>query len=132
MQANTILIVEDNPVNMELVTDLLEVAGYTVLQAENAELGIELALEEQPSLILMDIALPGMDGLTATTYLRRNAGTCAIPIIALTAHAMKGDEQKALDIGCVGYITKPLDTRKFLPYVAGFLVQKAVNASLAA
>lgn len=109
----TILIIEDNPANLELASDLLEVAGYLVLQADNAEVGVEIARREQPSLILMDIALPGMDGLEATRHLKRDARTCGIPIVALTAHAMQGDEQHARVAGCIGYITKPIDTRQF-------------------
>ena len=116
-----ILIVEDNAMNMELTTDLLEVNGYTVLQAENAEIGIEMAISKLPSLILMDIALPGMDGLSAAAILKRNDATSSIPIVALTAHAMKGDAQNALSMGCAGYITKPLDTRTFPALIESYL-----------
>lgn len=108
-----VLVIEDNETNMELTTALLFASGYTVLQAWTAEEGIRLAIEEMPSLILMDISLPGMDGLTATSILKKDPQTQDIPIVALTAHAMKGDEAKALQAGCCGYLTKPIDTRSF-------------------
>ncbi len=107
--------------NMELVTDLLEVAGYQVIQAETAEAGIERARAEAPDLILMDISLPGMDGLTAAGILKRDQLTKDIPIIALTSHAMKEDEERIMAAGCDGYITKPIDTREFPKTVAGFI-----------
>jgi CheY-like chemotaxis protein len=118
---HTILIIEDNPMNMELATDLLEAAGYSLVQASDAEAGITLATAELPDLILMDIALPGMDGLQATQILRQDPRTCRIPIVALTAHAMKGDAEKAADAGCVGYLAKPIDTRSFVQTVAQFI-----------
>jgi CheY-like chemotaxis protein len=117
----TILVVEDNPVNLELVTDLLEVAGYAVLQAGSAEDGIDQARTAQPDLILMDVRLPGMDGLTATGVLKSEAGTRHIPVIALTAQAMKGDEEQALAAGCDGYLSKPIDTRELPKAIAGML-----------
>jgi putative two-component system response regulator len=123
MSQKRILIIEDNPVNMELASDLLEVAGYQTIQADNAEDGIRMAQEHLPDLVLMDIALPGMDGLTATTILRQQPATSSIPIIALTAHAMRGDEDKALAVGCVGYITKPINTRSFSRMVKEFADQ---------
>jgi CheY-like chemotaxis protein len=118
-----VLLIEDNPINMELATDLLEGSGFEVVTAQDAELGINLARETQPSLILMDLSLPGMDGLQATKALKADPQTAAIPIVAVTAHAMKGDEQKALDAGCEGYITKPIDTRMFPMLVMQFLEQ---------
>jgi CheY-like chemotaxis protein len=121
MTAKTILIVEDNPMNMELATDLLEVAGYNILQANHAENGIELAMQARPDLILMDISLPGMDGLAATLILKADPTTKDIPVIALTAHAMSGDEEKARSAGCVAYITKPINTRLFSEQVAEYL-----------
>src|SRR5712692_8176668 len=111
MSGEKILVVEDNPLNRELTADILGAAGYTVLQAENAEKGLALARAESPALILMDVRLPGMDGLSATETLKEEAETREIPVVALTAHAMKGDEAKALAAGCRGYITKPIDTR---------------------
>jgi len=116
-----ILVIEDTPVNMELVTDLLEVAGYQVIQAETAETGIERAQAEHPDLILMDIGLPGMGGLTAAGILKRDQLTKDIPIIALTSHAMQDDEERIMAAGCDGYITKPIDTREFPKTVAGFI-----------
>jgi len=110
----TILIVEDNPTNMKLSTFLLESADYTVLAATNAEIGLTLAREARPDLILMDIQLPGMDGLEATALLKADGATRGIPVIALTALAMKGDEERILAAGCDGYIAKPLDYKDFL------------------
>jgi putative two-component system response regulator len=115
-----ILVVEDNPVNMELVTDLLEVAGFPFETAMTAEEGIRLAEAVLPDLILMDIQLPGMDGLEATSILKKNPKTKHIAIVALTAHAMKGDEERALAVGCIGYITKPINTRSFPRLVQEF------------
>lgn len=121
MAGETILIVEDNEANMELATDLLEMAGYVVLQAVNAEIGIEIANAQSPALILMDVGLPGMDGLTATGLLMNGEKTRHIPVVVVTAHAMKGDQEKAMQSGCAGYITKPIDTRAFPKTVASFL-----------
>ena len=103
-----ILVVEDNPANIKLATFLLEKAGHSVLSAMDAEAGLALARAEQPDLILMDIQLPGMDGLEATTLLKQDPATRAIPVIALTALAMKGDEERSHAAGCDGYIAKPL------------------------
>ena len=113
-----ILIVEDNPTNMTLAVFLLDSANYTVLQATNAESGLTLARTEMPDLILMDIQLPGMDGLEATALLKADPETRAIPVIALTALAMKGDEERIRAAGCDGYIAKPLAYREFLGTVA--------------
>ncbi len=121
MAGEKILIVEDNPMNLELATDLLEAAGYVVIQAGTAEEGIKLARDESPDLILMDVGLPGMDGLEATGVLKQDPATKDIPVIAITAHAMKGDEEKALAAGCAGYITKPIDTRAFPKMVTRFI-----------
>lgn len=112
--------------NLQLEVDLLEVAGFAVLQAETAEKGIELAKTELPDLIIMDISLPRMDGLTATGILNQDPDTKDIPIVALTAHAMKGDEKKAIALGCDGYITKPIDTRTFSKTVARFIKSAGV------
>ena len=113
-----ILIVEDNPANMKLAVFLLESAGHTVLSALDAEAGLTLARDERPNLILMDIQLPGMDGLQATLLLKRNEATRAIPVIALTALAMKGDEERIRAAGCDGYIAKPIHYKEFLAIVA--------------
>lgn len=121
MGSGKILIIEDNPLNLELATDLLEAGGYTVLHARTAEKGIRLARDEAPDLILMDISLPGIDGISATGLLKQDAATQDIPVVALTANAMKGDAEKALAAGCQGYITKPIDTRAFAVAVSRFM-----------
>ena len=112
-----ILVVEDNPANMKLTSLLLHSAGHCVLPAVDAETGLKLAHDEQPDLILMDIQLPGMDGLEATGLLKRDAATRSIPVIALTALAMKGDEERIRAAGCDGYIAKPMRYREFLAAV---------------
>src|SRR5215216_2043937 len=117
----TILIVEDNPTNMKLSAFLLESADYDVISATNAEIGVTLAREGHPDLILMDIQLPGMDGLEATALLKADEATRGIPVIALTALAMKGDEERIRAAGCDGYIAKPLDYKDFLKTVASEL-----------
>jgi two-component system cell cycle response regulator DivK len=116
-----VLIVEDNPANMKLATFLLESAGHTVLSATDAEAGMTLARGERPNLILMDIQLPGMDGLEATALLKRDDATSAIPVIALTALAMKGDEERIRAAGCDGYVAKPMDYQDFLATIAAQL-----------
>jgi two-component system cell cycle response regulator DivK len=118
-----VLVVEDNPANMTLATFLLKSAGYVVLNATDAEIGLALARAEQPDLILMDIQLPGMDGLEATGVLKRDEATRDIPVIALTALAMKGDEERIRAAGCDGYIAKPLAYREFLATVSMHLVR---------
>jgi two-component system, cell cycle response regulator DivK len=110
----TILLVEDNETNMKLSLFLLESADHIVLTASNAEAGLLLARQRHPDLILMDIQLPGMDGLQATVQLKSDEATRGIPVIALTALAMKGDEERIRAAGCDGYIAKPLDYKQFL------------------
>lgn len=117
----TILIVEDNRRSMLLIRDLLEIHEFRTLEAFDGEEGIARAKAERPDLILMDLQLPGMDGLTATRLLRQDPVTAGIPVVALTAHAMKGDRERALEAGCNGYIAKPIDTRRFLAQVQAFL-----------
>ena len=119
-----VLIVEDNPTNMTLAVFLLQSAGHTVLSATDAEAGLTLARDEQPNLILMDIQLPGMDGLQATALLKGEKATRGIPVIALTALAMKGDEERIRAAGCDGYIAKPIRYRHFLDTVAAQLDHK--------
>jgi len=116
-----ILVVDDNPINLKLVSDVLEFEGHAILKAVDAEEAQIVLADTLPDLILMDIALPGMDGLTLTRKLKADERTRHIRIVALTAFAMKGDDQKALGAGCDGYITKPIDTRKFPAQVAAFL-----------
>lgn len=119
-----ILIVDDNTINLKLASHILEAEGYAVIKAVDAELAQEILKHTVPDLILMDIALPGMDGLTLTRKLKDDKRLKHIPVIALTAFAMKGDEQKASEAGCDGYITKPIDTRK-LPQLVAELLWKA-------
>jgi len=104
----TVLIIEDNPANMKLSSLLVRSAGHTVLSAVDAETGLTLARQNRPDLILMDVQLPGMDGLEATVLLKRDAATATIPIIALSALAMKGDEENSRSAGCDAFIAKPL------------------------
>jgi two-component system, cell cycle response regulator DivK len=116
-----VLVIEDNVSNMTLSTFLLESAGHTVLSATSAEAGLTIARAEHPELVLMDVQLPGMDGLEATALLKADASTRDIPVIALTALAMKGDEERIRAAGCDGYIAKPLSYREFLEAVAARL-----------
>jgi two-component system cell cycle response regulator DivK len=116
-----VLIVEDNTANLRLALFLLESAGHTVLSAANAEAGLTIAREEQPDLILMDIQLPGMDGLEATTLLKSDEATRTIPVIALTALAMVGDEARIRAAGCDGYIGKPMRYKEFLAAINTYL-----------
>ena len=116
-----ILVVDDNPTNLKLVSDVLAFEGHDILKAVDAEEAQLVLADTLPDLILMDIALPGMDGLTLTRKLKAEKRTRNIRIVALTAFAMKGDDQKALGAGCDGYIPKPIDTRKFPAQVATFL-----------
>jgi two-component system, cell cycle response regulator DivK len=118
-----ILIIEDNPVNMKLAVFLLESAGHTVLSANDAEAGLTVARAAQPHLLLMDIQLPGMDGLEATRLLKQDDATRAIPVVALTALAMKGDEERIRAAGCDGYIAKPMRYQDLLTTIAAQLAQ---------
>jgi len=120
---STILVVEDNATNMELSTFLLESVGHIVVPATSAESGLTLALECRPDLILMDIQLPGMDGLQATALLKSNEATRGIPVIALTALAMKGDEERIRAAGCDGYVAKPLAYKEFLVVIQEHLAK---------
>jgi len=128
MKAARILVVDDNPTNLKLAVDLLEFEGYEVLRAANAEEAQELIQRGRPDLILMDIQMPGMDGLTLTRKLKADAAMRDVPIVAITSFAMKGDEKKALSAGCDGYITKPIDTRRLPAEVAKFL-QRSIPGS---
>jgi len=116
-----VLVVEDNPANMTLAMFLLQSAGHSVLSATDAEIGLTLARAEQPDLILMDIQLPGMDGLEATALLKADEATRGIPVVALTALAMKGDEERIRAAGCDGYIAKPMRYKDFLATIAAQL-----------
>lgn len=121
MADEAILIVDDNATNLKLAKVLLASEGYRVRTAIDAEQALEILIEFQPQLILMDIQLPGMNGLELTRRLKADAKTRDIIIVALTAYAMKGDNEKALACGCSGYITKPIDTRRFGAEVAHYL-----------
>ncbi len=121
MAGETILVVEDNALNMELISDILESQGYRVVQARAGAEAIDLAKQDRPALILLDIQLPGLDGLTVTGILKDDAQTRDVPIVALTAHAMRGDEERAREAGCDGYISKPIDTRQLPETIRTFL-----------
>ena len=116
-----ILVVEDNPSNMTLVRLILESMGHAVIEAGNALAGIRLAQTELPDLILMDIQLPGMDGLEATRRLKADPATQAIKVVALTAFAMKGDEERIREGCCEAYISKPISVTMFLDTVKQFI-----------
>ena len=118
-----ILVVEDNAMNMELVVDLLNLQGYKVFTAKTGQEALDISSKERLDLILMDVQLPGMDGLAVTAKLKEDPKTRHIPVVALTAHAMKGDEERILRHGCTGYISKPIDTREFPKAVERFLNQ---------
>lgn len=111
MPGEPILVVDDNPANAALILFLLEINGYDVRRAADADEAVAILREFRPRLIMMDLQLPGMDGLELTRRLKADAETRDIVIVGLTAYAMKGDEQRARDAGCDGYITKPIDTR---------------------
>ena len=116
-----ILVVEDNITNQLLTSSVLEREGYRVEVAGSSVEALELLRTSKPDLILMDIQLPGLDGLALTRMLKIASDTAAIPVVALTAHAMSGDRELALAAGCAGYISKPIDTRTFGEQVRGFL-----------
>jgi len=118
---HVILVVEDNERNLKLLRDVLEYAGYDVRVARTAEDGITLAVKEPPDLVLMDLQLPGIDGMEALRRLRENPRTADIPVVAVTAQAMKHDRERALDAGFNGYIEKPISVRAFPDQVRGFL-----------
>lgn len=121
MAGEPILIVDDNVTNLKLVRVLLETEGYTIRTASHAIEALRVLLDFRPQLILMDIQLPDIDGLTLTRQLKADPKTADITVVALTAYAMKGDEEKALASGCSGYITKPVDTRQLVRQVEQYL-----------
>jgi two-component system cell cycle response regulator DivK len=116
----TVLVVEDNDLNMKLFHDLLEMGGYNVLQAKDGMEGWRMAREQRPDLILMDIQLPSVDGLEVTKWLKDDENLKSIPVIAVTAFAMKGDEEKIREGGCDAYIVKPISLFNFLETVERF------------
>jgi len=107
--AKRVLVVEDNADNMTLIVDVLKSMGYEVLQAHNGQEGLKMAASAKPDLILMDLSLPHMNGWTAAAKLKADASLTHIPVIALTAHAMEGDRERALEAGCDDYVTKPIN-----------------------
>ncbi|MFZ5857020.1 MAG: response regulator [Chloroflexota bacterium] len=123
MNKPRVLIVEDNVDNFELVRFLLERAGYEVLSAANGLEGLDVARREHPDLILMDLSMPEMDGWNATTHLKADEETRNIPVLALTAHTLPGDRKRAIDAGCDGYISKPINVASFDKLVATLLRQ---------
>ncbi|MCP5080800.1 MAG: response regulator [Alphaproteobacteria bacterium] len=121
--SKTVLIVEDNELNMKLFHDLLEAHGYATLQTYDGLAALDMAREHHPDLILMDIQLPEVSGLEVTKWLKEDEGLREIPVIAVTAFAMKGDEEKIREGGCEAYISKPISVSHFLETVDGFLVE---------
>ena len=121
MAGEPILVVDDNDVNLKLVRVLLEGEGYAVRVAPDADEALAILTQFRPRLILMDVQLPGMDGLTLTRMLKANPSMRDIIILGLTAYAMKGDEDRILAAGCDGYLAKPIDTRSLPAAIAGYL-----------
>lgn len=119
-----ILVVEDNEINMYLCSRILKSSGYEVIEARSGEEGVELTIKEKPDLIIMDIQLPGIDGLEATKKIRESKAVEKIPIIALSSYAMAGDREKALKAGCTGYIEKPINPETFISEIKKFLEVK--------
>ena len=117
----TILIIEDNPDNLDLATEILEDEGYEIIGVDSAKEGIRLLKEGGVDMVLMDIGLPEMDGLEATRIIKSDFEIKDIPVVALTAFAMKGDKEKVLSAGCDGYLTKPLDENELVETVKGFV-----------
>jgi CheY-like chemotaxis protein len=120
--AMTILVIDDHPVNLKLASQVLQSSGHKVIQAEDAEQALEVLQQHMPDLVLTDIALPGMDGLELTRQLKAHPRFRHLPVVALTASAMKGDERRVLAAGCDAYIAKPLDTRTLAAQLSQILV----------
>ena len=116
-----ILVVEDNETNMYLITFILKNKAYDVIEARSGEEGVEMAKKEKPDLIIMDIQLPGIDGLETTKQIRDSEADGGVPIVALTSYAMVGDREKALNAGCTGYIEKPINPETFMSEIETFL-----------
>ncbi len=119
--AKTILIVEDNELNMKLFRDLLEAQGYNVLQTRDGMQALDIARRERPDLIVMDIQLPQVSGLEVTKWIKADDDLKHIPVVAVTAFAMKGDEEKIRDGGCEAYVAKPISVKSFLATIEGLL-----------
>jgi CheY-like chemotaxis protein len=120
MENRNILVIEDNELNMKLMRGIFSIGKYHIIEAFDAETGIRLARKHKPFLVLMDIQLPGMDGLKATRIMKADPQLKDIPVVALTGFAMQGDEEKARKSGCEGYITKPIDIQEVLETIDGF------------
>ena len=118
---STILLVEDNEMNRDMLSRRLERRGYTVILAVDGQEGVERAAADQPDLVIMDMSLPVLDGWEATKALKAEASTAAIPVIALTAHAMAGDRERALDTGCDDFDTKPVDFPRLVAKIEALL-----------
>ncbi|MHB0969578.1 MAG: response regulator [Thermoanaerobaculia bacterium] len=116
-----VLVVEDNDMNMQLVEFLLEEGGFEILKAASGEEALRTVVDAVPDLILMDIHLPGMDGLSVVRAIKADEKTRGIPILAVTAHAMRGDRDRFLEAGCDGYISKPIDVKSFIPSVRRYI-----------
>jgi two-component system cell cycle response regulator DivK len=121
MDDNSILVIEDDELNMKLIRGVLQLGNGQILEAKSAEEGIQLAREHHPDLVLMDIRLPGMNGLQATRFIRDDPELKGIPVVALTAYANEEDEKEAIDSGCTAFIPKPIDTRSFRKKIAMLL-----------
>jgi two-component system cell cycle response regulator DivK len=121
MANERILLVEDNPMNRRVAQFILKSQGYTVLEARDGREALDLLKTELPDLVLMDLQLPGLDGFAVTHMIKENSATKNIPVVALTAYAMKGDAERALEAGCDGYITKPIDPDQFPETIASYL-----------
>ena len=121
MGAATVLVVEDNSLNMKLVRDVLQMAGYTVLEAATGEEGVRLALASLPDLVLMDLQLPGIDGTEALRQIQRQAGERMMPVVAVTASAMPSDREAAARAGFDGFLEKPINVRALPAQVASYL-----------
>ena len=119
-----ILIVEDNPQNMNVFEMVLRAKGYTLLKATDGEEALDMALSGRPDLIIMDIQIPGMNGLEVTRKLRENSAFSRIPIIAVSAYAMKGDREKAIEAGCNAYLSKPFNIHELTGLIAEMLLQR--------
>lgn len=124
-----VLIIDDHPTNLKLAAELLEYSGYRVTRTKDAESALAQIRVERPQLVLLDIQLPGMDGLTLVRLLRADAATRHLRLVALSAFAMKSDIERALAAGCDGYLTKPIDAANFPAQVEGFLVAPSSFAS---
>jgi len=118
-----VMLVEDNQMNSRLVEYVLERDGFEVTTLTSAEEAVRMAAENTPDIILMDIQLPGMDGLEATRRLKANPLTAKVPVVVITAHAMRGDEERVRAVGCEGYVTKPINTRELADTIRKYLVQ---------